>query len=242
MIPVALVQKYDMVTLEKCIEMFGESANTERTFYQTFLMRTDHIPLKLIEGSVSSADVAEELKYREIARQEIARLEGHPYEPKEGTSLDTYVFTITGRANVAAAEQTRKALQLFCQTLSDDKALEVATVFPAYEVDRAYVVGDMFSYGENSTGDPQLYKVVQAHTSQEDWKPDATPALYTAIGLNPAGYPIWSKPTGAHDAYNKGDIVSYNKKLYKSLIDGNVYSPDEYPAGWEEYNEIPTAG
>lgn len=226
-----------MATLEQCIEMFGDSTNTKITFYQTFLMRTDHIPLKLIEGSVSSADVAEELKYREIARQEIARLEGHPYEPKEGTSLDTYVFTMTGSANVAAAEQTRKALQLFCQTLDDDKALEVATVFPAYEVSRAYAVGDMFSYGENSTGDPQLYKVVQAHTSQEDWKPDATPALYTAIGLNPAGYPIWSKPTGAHDAYSKGDIVSYNEKLYKSLIDGNTWSPEEYPAGWELYTE-----
>lgn len=237
MIPETLVQKYEMATLEKCIEMFGESANTERTFYQTFLMQTDHIPLKLMEGSVSSNDVAEELKYREIARQEIARLKGEPYEPKEGTPLDTYVFAMAGSANVAAAEQTRKALQLFCQTLDDDKALEVATVFPAYEVGRAYAVGDMFSYGKNSTGDPQLYKVVQAHTSQADWKPDATPALYTAIGLTPAGYPIWSKPTGAHDAYNKGDVVSYNEKLYKSLIDGNTWSPDEYPAGWELYTE-----
>lgn len=237
MIPITLVQKYGVMTLEKCIEIFGDSTDTERTFYQTFLMKTDHISLKLIEGSVSSADVAEELKYREIARQEIARLKGEPYEPKEGTPLDAYVFAMAGSANVAAAEQTRKALQLFCQTLDDNKALEVATVFPAYEVGRAYAVGDMFSYGENSTGDPQLYKVVQAHTSQEDWKPDATPALYTAIGLNPAGYPVWSKPTGAHDAYNKGDIVSYNEKLYKSLIDGNTWSPDEYPAGWELYTE-----
>lgn len=136
-----------------------------------------------------------------------------------------------------AAEQLRRALQLFVQTLDDDAALEVATVFPAYAVGRAYAVGDMFSYGKNSTGDPQLYKVVQAHTSQEDWKPDATPALYTALGLNPAGYPIWSKPTGAHDAYNKGDVVSYNEKLYKSLIDGNTWSPDEYPAGWKKYEE-----
>lgn len=237
MIPAELVQKYEMATLEKCIEMFGESANTERTFYQTFLRQTDHIPLKLIEGSISSTDVAEELKYREIARQEIARIEGKPYEPKEGTSLDAYVFAMAGSANVAAAEQTRKALQLFCQTLDDDKALGVATVFPGYEIGRAYEKDFIFSYGKNSTGDPQLYKVVQAHTSQADWKPDATPALYTAIGLTPAGYPIWNRPSGAHDAYNKGDVVSYNEKLYKSLIDGNTWSPDEYPAGWEEYTE-----
>ena len=236
-IPDTVLKTYGCLTLEEYRFMFPEIENKEEAIYRSFLSKTDHIPLKLIEESISSADVAEELKYREIARQEMARLEGKPYEPKEGTPLNNYVFTMTGGANVAAAEQTRKALQLFCQTLSDDKALEVATVFPAYEVGRAYTVGDMFSYGKNSTGDPQLYKVVQAHTSQEDWKPDATPALYTAIGLNPAGYPIWSKPTGAHDAYSKGDIVSYNEKLYKSLIDGNTWSPEEYPAGWELYTE-----
>lgn len=231
-----LLNKYGLPSLE-IFQKNMQPGESEIMYYEQFLKSTDHIPLKLIEGSVSSSDVAEELKYREIARQEIARLEGKPYEPKEGTPLNNYVFTMIGGANVAAAEQTRKALQLFVQTLDDDAALEVATVFPAYAVGRAYAVGDMFSYGKNSTGDPQLYKVVQAHTSQEDWKPDATPALYTAIGLNPAGYPIWSKPTGAHDAYSKGDIVSYNEKLYKSLIDGNTWSPEEYPAGWELYTE-----
>ena len=43
------------------------------------------------------------------------------------------------------------------------------------------------------------------------------------------------KPTGAHDAYNAGDVVDYNGTLYVSLIDGNTYSPDVYPAGWNVY-------
>ena len=133
-----------------------------------------------------------------------------------------------------AAEQLRKALQIFAQTLTNEQAMEIATVYPAYEVGRAYTIDEMFTYGINDVGDPQLYRVVQAHTSQSDWTPDATPALYTPIGLNEEGYPKWSRPTGAHDAYNTGDIVDYNGTLYKSLIDGNVLSPDEYPAGWEE--------
>ena len=132
-----------------------------------------------------------------------------------------------------AAEQLRKALQMFAQTLTDEQAMEIATIYPAYEVGKAYSVNEMFAYGINDVGDPQLYRVVQAHTSQEDWKPDSTPALYTPIGLNPQGYPKWSRPTGAHDAYNTGDIVEYNGTLYKSLTDGNVWSPEEYPAGWE---------
>ena len=136
-----------------------------------------------------------------------------------------------------AAEQFRRALQLFAQSLTDEVAMEVATVFPVYEVGKSYKANEMFTYGTNDVGDPQLYRVVSDHTSQADWTPNSTPALYTPIGLTDEGYPIWSKPTGGHDAYNIGDIVDYNGTLYKSLIDGNVYSPDEYPAGWEVYTK-----
>lgn len=132
-----------------------------------------------------------------------------------------------------SAEQIRKALQIFAQTLADEEAMEVATVFPKYEVGKLYKADEMFTYGENSVGDPQLYRVVQAHTSSAEWIPSENPALYTPIGLDENGYPIWSRPTGAHDAYNTGDIVDYNGTLYTSLVDGNVYSPEEYPASWK---------
>ena len=132
-----------------------------------------------------------------------------------------------------AAEQFRKALQMFAASLSDEQALEVATIYDPYKVGKAYVVGEYLTYGANATGDPQLYKVVQDHTSQAEWTPDTTASLYESIGLNAEGYPVWSRPSGAHDAYNTGDIVDYNGTLYKSLIDGNTYSPEEYPAGWE---------
>lgn len=138
---------------------------------------------------------------------------------------------------IQAAEQFRRAMQMFAQSLTDDDAMEVATVFPEYVIGKTYKVNEMFTYGTNDVGDPQLYRVVQEHTSQADWTPDTTPALYTAIGLTEAGYPVWSQPTGAHDAYNTGDIVDYNGTLYKSLIDGNTYSPEAYPAGWELYTE-----
>ena len=134
-----------------------------------------------------------------------------------------------------AAEQLRRALQLFVASLPEEQALEVATVYPAWAAGTAYKVGDIVSYGTNTLGDPQLYKIVQAHTSQADWLPDATPALYEAFGLNAEGYPLWAQPSGAHDAYNAGDIVDYQGTLYRSLIDGNVWAPDVYPAGWEVY-------
>lgn len=135
------------------------------------------------------------------------------------------------------AEQLRKALQMFAQTLTDDEAMEIATVYPAWASGTAYAVGTMVTYGTNEVGDPQIYRCVQAHTSQDDWTPDKTPALWTAIGLAPDDVPIWSQPTGAHDAYNKGDRVHYpgaSDPIYESLKDGNVYSPEAYPAGWRK--------
>ena len=135
-----------------------------------------------------------------------------------------------------AAEQLRRALQLFANTLSEEQAMEVAAVFPTWQAGVAYQVGDVIAYGANQVGDPQLYKVVQAHTSQDNWLPGQnTDSLYDAFGLTQAGYPVWSQPSGAHDAYNTGDIVDYNGTLYRSLIDGNTWSPDAYPAGWEVY-------
>ena len=138
---------------------------------------------------------------------------------------------------IQIAEQMRRALQMFAASLTDEKAMEIPAVFDPWKIGKTYAVGDFLTYDVNGVGDPQLYKVNQDHTSQADWKPDKTPALYTAIGLDDSGYPIWVQPTGAHDAYNTGDIVNYNGVLYESLIDGNVYSPDAYPAGWKVYAE-----
>ena len=134
-----------------------------------------------------------------------------------------------------AAEQLRRALQMFAATLSDEQAMEVATVYDEWQPDRQYAQGVYLTYGTNGVGDVQLYKVVQAHTSQADWPPDKTPALYTPIGLDDDGYPVWSQPTGAHDAYNKGDVVDRGGVLYESQIDGNTTVPGSDERFWKVY-------
>lgn len=65
-----------------------------------------------------------------------------------------------------------------------------------------------------------------------DWTPDITPAMFVVV--SPDEWPEFVQPTGAHDAYKKGDKVTFEGKHYISLIDGNVYSPTAYPAGWQE--------
>lgn len=67
------------------------------------------------------------------------------------------------------------------------------------------------------------------------WLPDSG-IWQWAVATAPGEYPEWVQPTGAADAYNTGDIVTYNGTLYISTMDGNVWAPDAYPAGWSIYN------
>ena len=113
-------------------------------------------------------------------------------------------------------------------SLNDEDALEAVELFPAWAADTDYTADERIRY------DGKLYRVVQTHTSQSDWTPDKTPALYTEVAL-PGEIPVWKQPTGAQDAYNRGDKVHYptaDDEVYESLIDANVYSPEAYPAGW----------
>lgn len=111
-------------------------------------------------------------------------------------------------------------------SLTDADALESVELFPAWASGVAYAVDERIQYGGT------LYRVVQAHTSQADWTPDKTPALFVTVSLDE--WPEFVQPTGAHDAYKKGDKVTFEGKHYISLIDANVYSPTAYPAGWQE--------
>ena len=124
----------------------------------------------------------------------------------------------------AKAKQLRQLIEQLAVTLDDETALTGVALFPMWAISMAYAVDYRVQYGGI------LYKCVQAHTSQADWTPDATPALWVVVSIDE--YPEWVQPTGAHDAYNTGDKVSYNGKHYVCTIDANIYAPGVY--GWEE--------
>lgn len=70
-------------------------------------------------------------------------------------------------------------------------------------------------------------------TDPEPDEPSTEPEEPEQGETEPETYPEFKQPTGAHDAYNTGDRVTYNGKVYESTMDGNVYSPDAYPQGWK---------
>ena len=131
------------------------------------------------------------------------------------------------------AKQMNRFFQIMAQqmNLDDSTAMEIADLYEPWEVGQSYTVGKILKYGVNSDNETQLYTVMQAHTSQEDWTPDVSTSLFKKIGFNPSGFPIWTQPLGASDAYMKDDIVSFEDSLWVSTVDYNVWKPGVY--GWE---------
>lgn len=144
------------------------------------------------------------------------------YDDAEALSI------ITGgeHPTVIEAEEIRTRVEGMATRIPDEEAEAETWAFPAWVAPHDYAVGDRIRYNG------LLYKVVQAHTSQADWTPDTTPALYARISDPTVEWPEWIQPTGAQDAYSIGDKVSHNEKHWISNANANVWEPGVY--GWDE--------
>ena len=98
---------------------------------------------------------------------------------------------------------------------------------------------DAYSVGDVVTFEGAVYR---SRIDGNVWTPMASPAGWVlADPVPPApegpGHEApkpWVQPLGAHDAYSAGDLVTHAGATYRSLIDGNIWSPATYPAGWEK--------
>ena len=136
-------------------------------------------------------------------------------------------MTLTERAKIL-----RQYIEKAAQSLTDADALEGVELFAAWSGD-----GVQYAKDDRVRYEGTLYKVLQAHTSQAGWTPTAAPSLFAKVLIPVAGeIPDWEQPDSTNP-YMKGDRVRYNGKVYESLIDNNVWSPDAYPAGWKLIEE-----
>ena len=153
------------------------------------------------------------------------------YTEEDTTITVNYVVTAKPLTKEEQLEnQKNLALTFFAETLSDAQALQVPMLFDEFDGNGVtYEVGKRVLYNDI------LYKVIQAHTSQADWTPTNAPSLFAKV-INETidgSIPEFEQPDSTNP-YMKGDRVIFNGKVYESLIDNNVYSPEAYPAGWKE--------
>lgn len=68
-----------MIPLYRYKERYGDTAETERGFYSTFLAQTDYVAAKLAEAAyldqAPNEDYTEVLAARQAAREEISKIE-----------------------------------------------------------------------------------------------------------------------------------------------------------------------
>lgn len=124
------------------------------------------------------------------------------------------------------AYKLRELIEKAVAILTDTDALQGIELFPKWHDDSEYSVGDRVRYGET------LYKCLQAHTAQASWTPDVSPSLWARVDDPSQEWPEWVQPTGATDAYMKGDKVLHNDKHWISDYDHNTWEPGVF--GWSE--------
>lgn len=132
--------------------------------------------------------------------------------------------------------QIMEAISAVRESLDDATASKHIKLFDSWQNAKPYTAGERIVY------DGKLYKVLQGHTSQDDWTPDKAPSLFSEVLTSTVSddgtvteddIKDWVQPDSTN-AYKTGDKVRYNGKTYESLIDNNTWSPEAYPAGWKE--------
>jgi hypothetical protein len=133
----------------------------------------------------------------------------------------------TGISTIEEAALLRQEINEIINDFTDEQAVEKPFLFPNWKVGVSYVANTRVRYGG------RIFKVLQNHTSQEDWTPSRAPSLFAEVLTNENGEPAeWQQPSSTNP-YLVGDKVIYNGIVYESLIDNNVWSPEAYPAGWQ---------
>ena len=121
------------------------------------------------------------------------------------------------------------ALVTLREAVTNDIALAVPVLYPAWKPGMDYKNGKRVRYAGT------LYTVLQDHTSQADWTPEAVPSLFAKVLIpDPETIPAWEQPDSTNP-YAKDDKVTHNGKTWASDIDGNVWEPGVY--GWIEITE-----
>lgn len=130
------------------------------------------------------------------------------------------------------AKYYRGIIEKAMQSIDDTEALTAVTLFPIWQSDKSYKVGDRVKY------DGVLYRCLTEHAAQADWNPVGAASLWAKVLIPDENViPEWEQPDSTNP-YMIGDKVSYQGKIYECLIDNNIWSPVDYTFGWAVVEEV----
>lgn len=127
---------------------------------------------------------------------------------------------------ISEARQFRAQFLKLREMATDEMSLQVPNLYPVWRMSVEYALNDRVLYND------VLYKVITAHTSQEDWTPDVAGSLFAKVLIpNENVIPEWEQPDSTNP-YMTDDKVVHNGKTWVSIVDDNVWEPSVY--GWNE--------
>lgn len=167
------------------------------------LYDTDYMVIKALEGR--DLDDPDIMAKRQLWREQITTLEGMTdaeYEDYTEPEPTEYVKDVPSADDIVS--QLKELAQAQVEALTDDEAKKVPALFPLWETEKAYAVGDRVWYQSS------LYKCVQAHTSQSAWNPKDAVSLWANVSEES------QEADGSREhpfAWEQG-MTSYNGKYY----------------------------
>ena len=190
----------------------------------------EQIKVAQAENALLRKDMAEVVSASEDLHQAVDGLQKTVEELREESSkiqasitegqTSQNVFTMLTLGVDVPSEEIAKASDIMAQT----SGLVSPPDDETWKSKLYYSEGTIATWGE------VRYICITSHISQDGWTPYGVPALWQAIKEE---YAEWQRPSGSHDAYRIGDLVIFEGKKYECVLDFNVYSPTEYPQGWE---------
>jgi hypothetical protein len=125
------------------------------------------------------------------------------------------------------AKRLREAIVKASVSLDDATASTAVELFP-----RVSYGGNLISAGTRINWNGIIKRAAVDLWDTEENNPENTPTLWEDINYRD-GYRIIPKIITTGTAFAKDEFGWWNDTLYKSLLDDNVWSPDEYAAGWQ---------
>lgn len=122
------------------------------------------------------------------------------------------------------------AASIMKDNASDADASRCISVYPTLKGD-----GSLVKSGTRIAVNGQLYRARVDLWDTDENTPEVVPSLWERV-MYRRGYRIIPDQITAENPFSKGETAWWGDKRYTSLLDSNVWTPEQYPAGWEEAN------
>ncbi len=129
--------------------------------------------------------------------------------------------------HIEKARKLRKIIESAIVSVDDKTSSEAVELLPVLKNDSTLI----------KTGTRINYNGVVKKATVDLWdteanNPDNAPTLWEDIPYKD-GYRVIPEVITVTTVFAKGEIGWWNDKLYKSLVDANAYTPEQYASNWE---------